>query len=1763
MATMAEMIAEATKKKEEKKSYFTQYREAIFDSGASADSKIDAVGKGLLTSIGKPIKDFIWEPVKTQIDKVRLWAQDFEEWIKQFSQIKTLQEKPYVEITEDENKVLSEFYEKSKQKGFSISDITDEKQATILWIKTKQEQYDRYKSDIMWSNDKTNANFAGQAFANVIDKVTTWRRDGDENIAERITLWLAGWINTTKDIVVDNFEPLDEDERMYAIWNNSALSNSEKIISQAESFYKNINIDIKFDSQAYESSREKLLEEASNKIWSGLSWENDSSTFARTWKVMAWYTSFFFAPILPLFEENVTGATTESAWALLATPFTLLMNSSSESLQALWTDKETADNWAEVIAITGPLVVRAGKKPKDMAREVSAETSMIAWLPKQYQSLYVNTRGKVWEIQALEKIPSRNTIAQRKVLWENTWVYRSVPGRNTWVSQIRNLWEKFVIAMRDGKFADATQISKQIDGLFTTLKAAEKSAPTYLQMKKSRLWFLDPAVLVKNINRLDIWNKINKNSLNNLIKEWDTKSLMNIRKEAAALSVGKNTKNMDISTREKDIITENLFEALQEKKSGIEKSMQDLYTYQQNKKNAKEVVEEMKSVSPEEANIAKQELDTKYKDTPADPAKWIKQNRTKYDLLKSLVENWILKVNRKNDTNGWVNRTYSVTESGNWVLPKNKLGIVEDLFHYPDKLAKVFEAADNIKKNIEQDVIQMFETREPKGYKTQLEKNIIKKWITPEKYIENSLQNTLRKKGQIERISMEIENSRNGEQIVIEWDIGSSTDVVASSSTFPKWIPSNLRDKKLMQLVWDKLLKWDINIPEQNVRQRNMMEVFLSELRSPLKDIYQVDLKNIWNGNRKLQWYKEKVLQSKQFAKAYYQEYKKRTREVDRLEKKIQSLWENAAEQKAILREKITDLKDTYKNRKAVVNAIRSEYRLSDKEFNTLSKTKDYLKFRDEYAFKEFALKLEMNAYELYALKIERADIQRKILEKELVNIENVFKAYDLPNAIEKFNEKDIQVLEWIIDHFEKGDVFIGSTLQKRFQVVENGKWISTVREAIETMFEDIPWLQEYAVSAKEATARIYQWALSDLKQQISDYQAKIKDAEDPTQMQAALEELRIEEKSLQKEYDAFTRSQIKDINFKNNADKTKNEKVTEQKIVRWEWTDRFLFDSAMTNKDPYFKFLVRSYIAQRTKYDKKKLEVEDTLRPLLNESRKSVSRGVKDRLIPTDDIVIKYLESPAEIKTEMILDGQLTKENLELAHYVQQLFMEYRNELAKRRVIDKFLNEYVTHMNQWVSQVFKYKWIQAAVKQIFTKEDHVFDFWALGDRDQVLGYEKFFRFWIERKWMKDYNMDLGQIVMGYTNTFYKKLTLDEVIPKAVLYRDILADSSAAKTITAWINNKKWIRSDDLQGTWLDKTFTAFKTFVALKDLWFNAVTAGASTLWVSGANYALLGWVGWAKGITRKNTSQWRSILKAYEWTFWKNPLWNIWEDLLKSPDITPLQMPIQLAFTMLGQVFKSWMNTAFLWKLTPEEFKTGNITDERMADIIIDIGKYHSLPGTQSIWWSTLIWTGIMQYKTWAAPLLYTNIRLTKRISSWQSLKDGTFKKDAADLYRSMIIPVALAITMMELISDEETYLMKRLRQELTSAVWAMNPALWLSLPRTIGYFSSILWAMWELFYDADEWEFGPARYKASKEWQYQEWDLKGINHIMDQFDPGFMKQFDIFREQLESWKTEKKSNTWWSRLDRISDRLERLDRVGTDDRLDRISDRLDRIK
>lgn len=1718
------------------KSYKNDYIKAIKETWAKADSAIEAIWEWILTWIQKPVEDIL-SPVKKQVDNIRLKAQEFETGIQQYHQIKNLEKKPFVDLTNKEQDVYKTFldnakdywntYSKIKQESwFTVMqpEIDSNKKALILWINTKQKQYDKYKDNIInkiyWSSTWTN--IAWQTFAQIFDKWMTWERSPQDTLAERLTYWTAWVLGNTAKVFYDNINPSDENETAYNIWNNAQLSNFDKIIKTSEYVAKKIQLDLPLswqwiDQTKLETSKQKHFDEASKKIWKNLSWLMDANWIWdiawKTWWILAGYVDFFTAPIMPFFEEEVTGKTIENIWTILSLPFQALSSATSESLQAFWVEKETADNWGTVVWVIWPSAIRSWKIPTKVVKDISAETAFIAWLPKDYQKMYVDTKIQVNKMQDIEtKLNNQTAFTELKSFWViSTWKYVKTTKPWEWISTISSKVREFLTAMKEQNFTKAQEIKLELDNTYTTLKEQASK----IQTPK---WGWDSKRASINLTAIFEWIKdinINKKSiedLTNIISSLPIKNLTsNAIKSSIAQSVAKHTNDMWLSLDEMDVVTNNILGLLEEKKTNVEKTIQDLNNHIANKTTARESINSWK--------ITKEDFDLKFKDNTWDLVKWLPENRTEFDYIKSLENSWVLKEVAKIETDTWVQRLYQ-SEDYNLNLT------------YPEDIAKIFETRNKLTDNYKLDQQEIFDFENDINAKTdfssQLEKNFKKSWISAEWYIKKEVERVLAKKWELAKIEMEIEASKPWERIYLEREIWSGRDVVASPSTFPKWIPEELRNKKLMTSTWDKLTRWDLDIPKQNVKQQKLMSVYLEKLWSELKDIYDVDLKALTKDKdlKQIQVLKERLKNSKAFSRAYYNEYKKVNREVKVIKKRLANLKENAIETKQKLQNRLIELKDTYKNRKSIVAEIQKEYQLTDIEFDKILKTKNYLKF-DEYAFKDFAYKLEEAAYKTAELNYERLYAEQKIKEKELVNLNNIYEVYELPRKLADFSLEDFKKLDEIINKFEQWDIFLSTGLMKRFKVIEDGN-IFTVREAIQRMFERLPGLKEYEISQKEAWSRIYQARIIEMNQEKIDLEKEIaNNPENKLDLEESIKELSNEINDIQKEFERYTQSNVKEINFRAKKDKTTHESVTEKKLIEWGWTDKISYDYALSNKNPLYNFMVESYLKENMKYATTKLEIQDTLWILLKKSRESTKRSIEEKIIPSDDIVVDYLEAKPEVKTQMILENKLTRENLELANYVQELFLNYKKVLSERKVIDKFLDEYVTHMAKSIPEVYKDSWFKAALKQIIAKEEHKFDFWALWDRDTVLWYEKFFRYWIQRTWWKmEITKNLWTIVSWYTNTFYKKLALDQVIPEVVLYRDILADSAATKFITSWINNKKWITIDDLQWSAADKILSWLKNIISIWDLWFNAITSIASIWWVVWANYIVLWGPRYATWLARKTTSQWRKILKDYEAKIWRNPLWSLWKEVLENPNITPLEVPVQLAFTMLWQTLQTWLNTAFLWMLSKEEFETGKISDERFAKIWNELWAWHALPSTSSVYWSTFLGKATMMYKNWAIPLLYTNARLAKRLSpdaKWNfknstSYKEWTYIKDLKMFGRSMMIPIALYVLISNWFEwDDESYIKKRFKQEITSPLSAIDWTMWLWVPRIMWKISNILLAIKQL-YSGEE-------YKTTKEWEYSKWDLKWWKNLQKEFTPWFIKQFTIIWEELIQ---EEKKNT-----------------------------------
>ena len=91
---------------------------------------------------------------------------------------------------------------------------------------------------------------------------------------------------------------------------------------------------------------------------------------------------------------------------------------------------------------------------------------------------------------------------------------------------------------------------------------------------------------------------------------------------------------------------------------------------------------------------------------------------------------------------------------------------------------------------------------------------------------------------------------------------------------------------------------------------------------------------------------------------------------------------------------------------------------------------------------------------------------------------------------------------------------------------------------------------------------------------------------------------------------------------------------------------DRFRYDTALAERNPFYKLMVDNTNKALLNAEARYLEVEKEVNRLINASRKSRPRTLLGRLVPQDKAIFKYLESTPE--TKKTLAKTMTKEELD-----------------------------------------------------------------------------------------------------------------------------------------------------------------------------------------------------------------------------------------------------------------------------------------------------------------------------------------------------------------------------------------------------------------------------------------------------------------------------------------------------------------------------------
>lgn len=552
---------------------------------------------------------------------------------------------------------------------------------------------------------------------------------------------------------------------------------------------------------------------------------------------------------------------------------------------------------------------------------------------------------------------------------------------------------------------------------------------------------------------------------------------------------------------------------------------------------------------------------------------------------------------------------------------------------------------------------------------------------------------------------------------------------------------------------------------------------------------------------------------------------------------------------------------------------------------------------------------------------------------------------------------------------------------------------------------------------------------------------------------------------------------------------------------------DEYRWDNALADQNPFYKMLVEETTRKLLTAEMRSHEVQNEVYELARKSAKSQGWSLVKTLIPQDKQIMAYMEAPADVK-ESIASG-MTPEQLDLAHYMAEYFGRVLEYLIKTKSLTRGRENYFVHMRRAFLENLKEDGLLNAVKSVFKSyqdEEMVFNILD-EDTGNILPMEKFFQYSMRRTGALEPTQNVVKAFLTYAKTFEKKVALDELIPKMDIYaqsltpaqltpRGLEVDRSIKKFVNKYINNKKGrhIRWISKQGGKVDLSIRASRTFTTLLDLALNIPVGLASFIGETGGNFVMLGAKDLAKGVARGHTEQGKKILEKYE-AFTGRSAWE--EFTVPGKEVT--ERLIEGMFGLFHQSAVIANKHYLLASLSRKEFDSGEISEERLAQMKIEMGRLRVVPGSQSLVGSTSAGSAAIQYKRWAVPITRT---LPKDISTL--VKDLRVKpfgealttREAREIYRVIGLSFTVLVVLGAGDEDDKSFVGKlnyKIRSEALSFMNGLDPKLWLSVPRILTFMAQLGNNLHSIF-TLEEYKTKPG--------------LKGVGGLEKQFTPAAVR-------------------------------------------------------
>ena len=564
--------------------------------------------------------------------------------------------------------------------------------------------------------------------------------------------------------------------------------------------------------------------------------------------------------------------------------------------------------------------------------------------------------------------------------------------------------------------------------------------------------------------------------------------------------------------------------------------------------------------------------------------------------------------------------------------------------------------------------------------------------------------------------------------------------------------------------------------------------------------------------------------------------------------------------------------------------------------------------------------------------------------------------------------------------------------------------------------------------------------------------------------------------------------------------------------------TDKWLRDPTLVERDPLHKIFITEFTAREADMLTKEYQLTRELDKLAKAARKArlaadarlrkagkIKQTLRERifarLVPQDKWVVKWLQPFETIyddagkkhiirKQELrdMAESGMTAEELKYAQFLEKFFTHYyriaADEATTRWTLlgvkhTNYRQIYYLHMNRGFFERWRDDSFVKALRVLWSRDvaEAKIDFNAFGDRGEVLGYEK----WLNRNMTRAgegisketgqvyYTLNTAKAARAYFHAFERKLILDSMTPKIKLLEFLLGKkfetpksitnpegtekvhSLLRRHINEWINNKKGQRVEFAyeQGDRAEAVVDGARLLIAVQQLGINII---AQVIQVGGgevATFSGAGLKGWLKGHTRALTKQGRSIARAYSGIVGDTP----WHELANASN--------DIGDTLRGGIFYLFGDLSFrarrqmlLGLMTEEEFAVGRLTDKRVAEIKLQMGRWLQMPEFRSIAGSTSIVKAGGMYSEWATPIIQNTyfILLPRLRTMIRAAGPGDWGKVASskefqELFRLVVGGAALGATAYLILNPDKDdrstagYIRRRAAQEISSTIQAIT--------------------------------------------------------------------------------------------------------------------------